>query len=234
MRDLFLITARGGSKGIPGKNIKKLGNKPLIEYSIDLARQFADDEFICVSTDDDEIVKVVEKTGLKVPFKRPAKLASDTAGSYEVILHALDWYAVKNILIDRVILFQPTSPFRLKKHVKKALSLYTPSLDMVVSVSKVESNLAATLFKENKGGLMEKVLDSKNGGTRRQDTPAMYKLNGAIYVMNTKSLRKKKIGDFEKIKKVEMDALSSVDIDVPLDWEWSEFILKKGLIKLDY
>ena len=95
MRFLIVIPARGGSKGIPRKNIKPFDGKPLINYTIDCARAIAKDEDICVSTDDDEIIQVVENYGLKVPFKRPAELATDTAGTYEVLLHALDFYESK-------------------------------------------------------------------------------------------------------------------------------------------
>ena len=106
MKSLFLITARGGSKGIPHKNIKPLAGKPLICYAIDVARQFVEDMDICVSTDGDDIIEVVEKYGLKVPFKRPAELASDTAGSYEVIRHAVQFYEQKGVLYDTVVLLQ--------------------------------------------------------------------------------------------------------------------------------
>ena len=92
MNSLVIIPARGGSKGIPHKNIKELGGKPLICYTIDLARSLVSDKDICVSTDDMEIIRVVENYGLKVPFVRPAYLATDTMGTYEVLLHALDFY----------------------------------------------------------------------------------------------------------------------------------------------
>jgi len=92
---LVVIPARGGSKGIPHKNIKILGDKPLICYSIDVARQITTDDNICVTTDDDEIIKVVENYGLKVPFKRPAELATDHCGSNDVILHTLNFFEHK-------------------------------------------------------------------------------------------------------------------------------------------
>ncbi len=91
MNPLVIIPARGGSKGIPHKNIKLLGSKPLICYAIDVARKFTSDENICVSTDDDEIIKVVEDYGLNVPFKRPDSLATDNVGTNGVLLHALVW-----------------------------------------------------------------------------------------------------------------------------------------------
>ena len=109
---LVVIPARGGSKGIPYKNIKLLNGKPLIYYSIDIARQFTTDNNICVTTDDERIIEVVESYGLKVPFKRPDYLATDTCGSSEVIQHAWKFYADKGTHYDAVLLLQPTSPFR--------------------------------------------------------------------------------------------------------------------------
>src|SRR5574344_397852 len=124
MNILTIIPARGGSKGIPHKNIKPLNGKPLIYYTIDCARAICNDEDICVSTDDAEIISVVEQYGLKVPFVRPAELASDTAGTYEVLLHALDFYEKQGRHYDVVLLLQNTSPFRSSLHVKEALELY--------------------------------------------------------------------------------------------------------------
>ena len=104
MKVLYLIPARGGSKGVPGKNVKLLAGKPLIAYAIDAARGAgATDDDICVSTDDAEIARVVEEYGLAVPFMRPDSLAQDNSGTYEVIIHALDYYEAKGIVYDVVI-----------------------------------------------------------------------------------------------------------------------------------
>ena len=103
MRPLVIIPARGGSKGIPHKNIKELGGKPLICYAIDAARKFTTDDNICVSTDDADIIKVVEKYGLSVPFKRPDYLATDNAGTNGVLLHALKFYEEKGCRFDMIV-----------------------------------------------------------------------------------------------------------------------------------
>lgn len=234
MRTLFLITARGGSKGIPGKNIKKLNGVPLINYAIDLARQFTNDKNICLSTDDKGIVRVAKKHGLEVPFLRPSKLAGDKSGSYEVMIHALNWYKSKGFSYDTLVLLQPTSPFRLKKNVKEALEKYNGKVDMVVSVTKTESNPYATLYKKVSGDYIHKAIENKKGGVRRQDVGDIYELNGAVYVINVKSLYKNTLVKFKKIKMVEMEAIHSVDIDTPLDWKWSEFLFKEKQVKLDF
>ena len=113
MNCLYIIPARGGSKGIPKKNIKELGGRPLIAYSIDAAREAgADDERIILSTDSSEIALTARRLGLDVPYRRPAALATDTAGSREVILDAMAWADRRGIAYDCVVLLQPTSPFR--------------------------------------------------------------------------------------------------------------------------
>ena len=134
MNPLVIIPARGGSKGIPHKNIKPLNGKPLICYSIDVARQFTSDQNICVSTDDDKIIDVVEQYGLQVPFKRPAELATDTASSNDVLLHVLNFYEQQGKTFDVIILLQPTSPFREVGFLKEAMSLFDAIKNQIVYV----------------------------------------------------------------------------------------------------
>src|SRR5690606_37282830 len=109
---LVIIPARGGSKGLPGKNIKKLDGKPLLYYSIDVARKIFAEADICVSTDDENIIACVEQYPLGVPFRRPSELATDATGTYEVLKHAIGFYANKGIFYKYIVLLQPTSPFR--------------------------------------------------------------------------------------------------------------------------
>ena len=229
MKPLVIIPARGGSKGIPHKNIKPLDGKPLIHYTIDVARQIVSDEDICVSTDDAGIIKCVENYGLKVPFVRPAELASDTAGTYEVLLHALDFYEQQGKQYDVVLLLQNTSPFRTAEQVKEALNIYTPDVDMVVSVNETKTNPYYNCVEEGPDGFLKKTLDSTML-TRRQDAPITYEYNGAIYVMNAEKLKTMHYGKFTKIVKYVMDELHSVDLDTMLDWKYAEFVIKEGLL----
>lgn len=229
MECLVIIPARGGSKGIPHKNIKPLNGKPLIHYTIDVARSVANDADICVSTDDIEIIKCVEDYGLKVPFIRPAELATDTAGTYEVLLHALNFYEEKGHHYDVVLLLQNTSPFRNGNHVKEALKLYRPDIDMVVSVNRTKTNPYYNCFEENRDGFLYKTLDSSSF-IRRQDAPLTYEYNGAIYVVNAEQMKKMPLGKFTKRVKYEMDDIHSVDLDNMIDWKFAEFILKEGLL----
>lgn len=226
MRTLVIIPARGGSKGIPRKNIKSFDGKPLIYYTIDCARAICQDEDICVSTDDDEIIQVVEDYGLKVPFKRPEELATDTAGTYEVLLHALDFYEKKGVYYDVVVLLQNTSPFRTPLQVKEALSLYRESVDMVVSVKECAANPYYCVFEENQEGFLH-ICKGEGNIFRRQDAPKVYEYNGAIYVMNAKVLKTTHMHKMHKRIKYVMDDLSSFDLDTMWDWKMAEMIKKE-------
>lgn len=225
MKSLVIIPARGGSKGIPHKNIKPLAGKPLIYYTIDVARQIVNDEDICVSTDDQEIIKCVEDYGLKVPFVRPAELATDKAGTYGVLVHALNYYEQQGKHYDNVILLQNTSPFRTAEHVREALNLYRHDIDMVVSVKECPANPYYCVFEEDPKGFL---YISKGDGsiTRRQDAPKVYEYNGAIYVINPESLKKTDLGHFKHRIKYVMDDMSSIDLDTMFDWKMAEMIIK--------
>jgi len=217
MNPLVVIPARGGSKGIPRKNIKELGGKPLIYYTIKAAREVFEDDVICVSTDDKEIKEIVEETGLEVPFIRPAELATDITGTQDVLLHSIEFYEKElNYSADTVILLQPTSPFRTAKHIKEAVEIFHLGLDRVVSVKETDANPYFVLYEENEEGYLEQ---SKKGNfKRRQDCPPVWELNGAIYIIKVKSLINEGISGFGKVKKYVMDKISSIDIDNELDW----------------
>lgn len=227
-KTLFLIMARGGSKGVPGKNIKPLAGKPLLYYSIDIARRFVADNQICLSTDSAEITQKAQEYGLHVPFLRPAELATDQADSYDVELHALKHYEQLGTKFETLVILQPTSPFRTVEQVKSALNLYSKDCDMVVSVVESSSNPYYNLFEENSHGFLDK---SKPGVyIRRQDCPKVYEYNGAIYIVNIESLKKQPEHQFKRVKKLVMDDFSSVDIDKPIDWIWAEFLITNNII----
>ena len=223
MKYLVVIPARGGSKGVLKKNIKELDGKPLIQYTLEAARSVFNNDEICVSTDSLEIKNVVEDIGLKVPFLRPKSLATDNSSTYDVLLHALDYYNNLGYFPSIIVLLQVTSPFRTGKHIKEALALYKNNLDMVVSVKETQSNPYYVLFEETKDGWLKKSKSSNF--TRRQDCPKVWEYNGAIYVINTKTLIEKPLYLFEKVKKYEMDEESSLDIDTPLDWKIAKAVI---------
>jgi len=226
MKPLVVIPARGGSKGLPGKNIKPLLGKPLIHYTIEAARQIFEDSQIMVSTDDESIKETVEQLGLKVPFIRPSELATDNSTSFEVLMHAIQYAETNQYYPDTLILLQPTSPLRNNIHIKEALQLFQKEVEMVVSVKETTSNPYYVLFEENENGFLDK---SKMGNfTRRQDCPKVWEYNGAIYIIDIQSLKKQNSLNFNKVIKYEMDERSSVDIDTEMDWMIAEYILKNN------
>ncbi len=228
MRDdvLIIIPARGGSKGIPRKNIKLLNGKPLIYYTIDTARAITADENICVSTDDEEIKFVVESYGMKVPFLRPDELSTDTAGTYEVLLHALDFYEKQGRKYNAILLLQTTSPFRTAEQVIEALQLFDNSnADMVVSVKECPANPYFNVFEEDRDGYLH-VCKGDGNIFRRQDAPKVYEYNGAIYIMDAHTLKHTHMHMMQHRVKYVMDAESSFDLDTMQDWQMAEMMLK--------
>jgi len=178
------------------------------------------DEHICVSTDDDEIIKVVEEYGLDVPFKRPNHLSTDTATTNDVLLHAVYFYEANGKKYDTIVLLQPTSPLRTVKQIKEAIALYHDDLDMVVSVRK--SHSVSVLCEESEEGFLEFCFN-KNG-LRRQDPPTYYEYNGAIYIINIEQIKKLSLIGLTKKNKYVMDEKSSIDIDSQIDWILAESI----------
>lgn len=230
LKPLYIIPARGGSKGIPGKNIKPLAGRPLLAYTIDAAfKSGANCENLILSTDSEEIASVGREYGLSVDYMRPAELATDTAGSREVILDVMDWAERRGMTYDCVVLLQPTSPFRTADDIVGALELYEPELDMVVSVCEAASNPYYTCFEtDGESGYLH---ISKGDGkfTRRQDAPKVWEYNGAVYVINPKSVRHQSLGEFQRRVAFVMPRERSVDLDTPTDWLIAETLMNNML-----
>lgn len=223
---LFLIPARGGSKGIPHKNIKPLAGKPLIHYSIEYARLFTTDDNICLSSDDEKIITCAKKVALEAPFIRPAEYATDTASSFDVMKHAITFYQNQGKHYKKLVLLQPTSPFREKEHFIEANALFDDETDVVVSVYEVKNNPYFNLFEEDENHFL-KISKGDGKITRRQDCPPVYAFNGSIYIFNIEKLQESNsFKDFSKIKKYLMLEKFSIDLDTPKDWEWAEYCLK--------
>lgn len=216
---LAVIPARGGSKGIIRKNIKEFIGKPLICWTIDAARTVLEDSYICVSTDDESIIETVESYSLKVPFRRPNSLATDTSSTNDVIVHAINYYKEIGRDFDWVLLLQPTSPLRNGKHLKDVLELCSDTVDMIVSVKS--SHAATVLCQENREGYLR--LSINEDGSRRQNMPPYYEYNGAIYLINVKALLDNGIHGIKRIKKYVMNSIESIDIDDICDLELAEF-----------
>ena len=223
MKPLVIIPARGGSKGIPKKNVRLLAGKPLLHYTIEVALGLFNAADICISTDNEEIKAVAEQLNISVPFLRPENLATDTAGTRDVLLHALDFFKEREY--DTIVLLQPTSPFKTSKHIKEALQLFNLDIDMVVSVYESDLNPYYNLFEEKGNGFLQQSKPSQI--TRRQDCPKVYAYNGAVYIINIASLQQQPINEFGKIIKYTMDKKSSLDIDTMEDWQLAEFYINQ-------
>lgn len=233
MKPLYIIPARGGSKGIPRKNIKELCGRPLIAYTVDAAIEARKrlGGHILLSTDDAETAGIVKGLGIEVGYMRPAELAGDTSGSREVMLHAMDWAESQGIEYDCVVLLQPTSPFRTADDIVACAQLLEPGIDMAVSVCEAADNPYFNIFETDADGYLH---ISKGDGklTRRQDAPKAWVYNGAVYAINPASLRAMPMGMFGHRVPSVMPRERSIDIDGPADWLAAETIMsRQTLIK---
>ncbi len=223
---LWLIPARGGSKGIPGKNIKPFCGTPLVCMAVDQALALAEpDDMVFVSTDDDAIAEAAQTCGPVVPFRRPEQFATDTASSYDVIIHALDEFERRGKRFERVVLLQPTSPLRSLDNIRSAISLWSPDIDMVVSVCEARTNPYYNAFETSPDGTLH-ISKGEGKYTRRQDAPKVWEYTGAVYVMTAAALRKGPMSTFKKILPSPMDTDRSVDLDTPLDWIIAESLFR--------
>jgi CMP-N,N'-diacetyllegionaminic acid synthase len=226
MNFLYVIPARFGSKGLPGKNIKPLGGRPLIEHSIDFALENMNEgDELCISTNDSSVLEIAAKMNVSVPFIRPDHLATDNASTYDVLSHALNHYEEKDQKFDAIVLLQPTSPFRSKTDLQLMMEIYDSDIDMIVSVKVSKENPYFTLFEEDEHGFL--VKSKVNDFTRRQDCPQVLAFNGSIYIINTASFKQNNnISLFKKIKKYIMPESRSIDIDTGADWVLAEYYLQ--------
>ena len=225
---LGLIPARGGSKGLAGKNTRPLAGKPLIAWTIEAARGAVSLDAVVVTTDSAEIAAVAREHGAEVPFVRPAELAADDTPMLDTVLHALDTLAAEGRAYDVVMLLQPTSPLRTSEHIDAAVGLMRErGSAAVVSVTEMEHSplWANTLPPE---GSLGNFLRPELAGTRRQDLPVYYRLNGAIYLVETEALRSTRAFVGAHAIAYVMPAEASVDVDSALDLEFADFLLTRS------
>ena len=230
---LGIITARGGSKGIPGKNIKELAGKPLIAYTIKAAKESGVFDRVILSTDDEKIAEVARLHGCEVPFMRPAELAKDDTPTMPVIRHALDWLKVnEKYEPEAVMILQPTSPLRRDFHIREAVGLFIKSgADSVLGVSEMPVHFSPhrAMVVDEKGGL--KLFNGNPVRKRivpRQALPTTYWNNTSIYLLKTHFIFDEAEPNFfgEHVQPYIMNSKYAVDIDEPEDWAEAETILK--------
>lgn len=211
---LAIITARGGSKGLPRKNILPAGGRPLIAWTIDAALRAKCVSRVILSSDDEEIIATALRYGCEVPFRRPAALASDTASSMDVILHALDQVPG----YDYALLLQPTSPLRTAADIDTAFALLRDlKAPACVSVCPVGES-PYWMYRLERQSRLHSILDLPQEVMRRQDLPSVYSLNGAIYIAGTEWLRTNKAFVTDETVGYIMPRERSIDIDTPGDY----------------
>jgi len=222
---LAIIPARGGSKGIPRKNLARLGGRPLIAWTIEAVRKVAGVRVV-VSTDDEEIAAAALQEGAEVPFLRPAPLASDTASAFSVVHHAVGALEAEGWSADLVIYLQPTSPFRGSAVISEAIRLLDAGdCDTVVSVVTVPHAMTPTSLMRLANGYLEHLAPPEERRFRRQDKPILYARNGpAVLALMRANLDG---GDLygSRIRPLVMGALESLDIDEPLDLAIADALL---------
>ena len=216
---LGVITARGGSKGVPGKNIKELGGIPLLAYTAIAANESILLNKVIISTDDQSIIEVAKKNNIQVPFVRPLELATDTSSSIDVVKHAVEFLENQGEFYDAVCLLQPTSPFREKGFLDQAIQKFIKEdADALVSVLKVphEYNPHWT-FESDAKGFLKIATGETEIIKRRQDLPEAFFRDGSIYITKTSVIKK---GSFygNKLSYIESNPDFHVNIDTPQDW----------------
>ena len=235
MKLLVLIPARSGSKRLIGKNRRVLGNKSLIDWTIDFASELPGVKDVLLTSDDEIILDSVKKKDILVPWIRPPDLSTDKASAAEVAIHALDWYEEKFGTVDCLLLLQPTSPFRRVSDFNRGIELFIEyGMKSVVSVGECSSHPAWT-FKID-GKYMEPYLEIQSKSIRYQDLPKAYSLNGAYYFTSPKDLRMTKSFLQEKtIPLIINGAAFNLDIDNQDDLDYASYLLSKldlGVFKL--
>ncbi|WP_121662789.1 acylneuraminate cytidylyltransferase family protein [Metabacillus litoralis] len=224
MSFLAVIPARGGSKGIPGKNIINVNGKPLIQYTVDAAKKSKYIDRIVVSTDDSKIADVSIQCGAEVPFLRPENLANDTAKTIDVLIHTLEELNKLGSHFDYIVLLQPTQPLRTNEQIDLAIeNIVLQNAESLVSITEVSEH--PVLFRTlDPNGVVHNLLNT-NSTIRRQDFPKIYRVNGSIYInkINENFNSNTSLND-NKLAFL-MGREFDIDIDEPFDLEVLKLIL---------
>lgn len=226
---LAIIPARGGSKGVPRKNVKNLCGKPLIAWSIEEALKSKYIDRLVVSTEDEEIAEISKKYGAEVPFIRPIELAKDDTPGIEPLLHCIYWLKNnENYYPDYVCTLQCTSPFRNFKHINEALELLIKEKgDSIIGVC--ESEVSPYWMKSIENGRLIDFIKDSPKYTRRQDLPTVYRLNGAVYIGKTDLLLINRNWYTNNTLPYIMSQKDSMDIDTIYDFKLAELMMKEKI-----
>lgn len=227
---LAIIPARGGSKGVPRKNIKDLCGKPLIAWTIEEALKSKYIDRLIVSTEDDEIAKISKKYGAEVPFMRAKGLAQDNTPGIDPILHCINWLMDnEKYHSDYICTLQCTSPLRKSNHIDEALEMLGQKVaDSIIGVC--ESEVSPYWMKNIKKGKLVDFIKNSHVYKRRQELPMVYRLNGAIYIGKTEILKKNRNWYTDNTIPYIMSNEDSIDIDTMMDFKFAELVMKEKLL----
>jgi CMP-N-acetylneuraminic acid synthetase len=221
-----LVPARGGSKGVPGKNIKRLAGRPLLEYTARAAAASGVLDRLVLSTDSEEIAALGARLGLDVPFLRPAALAADDTPMLPVIRHALEALAAQGCVVDVLVLLQPTSPLRRPQHISDAVRLLRESgADSVVTVAELPRHLSPDYVMKIEDGKLKPFLAEGARITRRQDARAAYWRDGTVYACWRRTIERFGSLYGEDCRPLVVDAADALSIDSADDWDAAERLL---------
>lgn len=227
MKILGVIPARGGSKRLPGKNIRDLGGRPLLIWTVEVCKDIPEICDILVSTDDEKIANIARDAGALLPWLRPEFLATDEATSKDVALHALNWYQKQVGAVDGLMLLQPTSPFRTVETIRRGIDLFSKhGFRPVVGVSHTTQHPMWSLKRSGIG--LEPFLPNGGLHLRSQELPEAFIVNGAFYLINPSDLsRLESFYSDDMIPLIIDNPFEAVDIDNEFDWCVAESICNK-------
>jgi len=231
MKTYAFIFARGGSKGVPGKNIKDMCGKPLIAYSIEIAKEIESIEKIFVSTEDEQIVAIAKEHGADI-IPRPHLLAKDDSPEWLAWQHAIKWLEEKGEIFDVFISLPTTSPLRNKKDITQCISSLDDKTDMVVGITEAAHSPWFNMAQQDSDGFLKVLMEKEKTYIRRQDTPKIYNMTTIAYVTRPEFIMTETGGFDGKVKGVEIPPERALDIDTELDFEIAEFLINKRLNEL--
>jgi len=225
MKTIATICARGGSVGVPRKNVRPLMGLPLIAHTIAQARQVPGIDAVYVSTDDEEIAAVAREHGALVPFMRPAELATSSAAKIPVIQHLCDWVEANVGPFDRIVDLDPTSPLRLVQDIVDCLALLDADTDAVITAFESDKNPYFNMVEYKPDGNVSLVCPPKGTVVARQQAPKVYSMNASIYVWHRHTLTKGLWNGRTRLHVMPRER--SIDIDHPLDFKIVEMLMRE-------
>jgi CMP-N,N'-diacetyllegionaminic acid synthase len=234
---LAIIPARGGSKGVPRKNIKLLAGKPLLAWTIEAAKNSKYIDRIIVSTEDEEIRDIALACGAEVPFLRPVELAQDDTPGISPVLYTIKKLSEQNKRnYDLIFLLQPTSPLRNEKHIDEAIEMLlnnSEHFDSLISVTELEHPVYWNRIVGSKMELKNFIQYDQEIKYRRQDFNQLYRLNGALYLAKTKLLLEQETFETKRTMAYIMDRKCSIDIDSQDDFQLAEMMMNRSISKFE-